>query len=239
MEAADPVVAPGELADCPESTGNAESDRNLAILRGFAEREPRANAGKLHLRFLVSPTEVIADASGKVSGLRLEKNRLEVRHDGTVAARGTGKIETLDVGMVLPAIGYVGERIAGVPYDEKARTVANQDGRVIDSTSGEVIANEYVVGWARSGPKGLIGEHKRASAHVVGHMVADSAGLADRELPQRDEIVTLLRRRGVQVVSFTDWQQLDDVEVARGARRGAPRDKIVDVAAMLEVLGQD
>jgi ferredoxin--NADP+ reductase len=29
------------------------------------------------------------------------------------------------------------------------------------------------------------------------------------------------------------------VEVARGARRGAPRDKVVDVAAMLEILGQD
>jgi hypothetical protein len=28
------------------------------------------------------------------------------------------------------------------------------------------------------------------------------------------------------------------VEVARGTRRGAPRDKIVDVGAMLEILGQ-
>jgi ferredoxin--NADP+ reductase len=39
-------------------------------------------------------------------------------------------------------------------------------------------------------------------------------------------------------VSFADWKQLDDVEVARGARRGAPRDKIVDVEAMLAVLAQ-
>jgi ferredoxin--NADP+ reductase len=41
----------------------------------------------------------------------------------------------------------------------------------------------------------------------------------------------------VKLVSFADWKQLDDVEVARGARRGAPRDKIVDVGAMLEILG--
>jgi ferredoxin--NADP+ reductase len=239
MQAADPVVASGELADCAESTGNAEADKNLKILRGFAEREPRANAKKLHLRFLVSPTEIIADAAGCVSGLRLERNRLEVRPDGAVAARGTGEIETLDVGMVLPAIGYAAERIAGVPYDEKARIIANEDGRVVDSAGGAVIADEYVVGWARSGPQGLIGEHKRASAHVVGHMVADCAGLAERALPQRDAIVALLRQRGVQVVSFKDWKQLDDVEVVRGARRGAPRDKIVDVAAMLAVLGQN
>src|ERR1035437_746810 len=240
MEAADPVIAPGELAGCVgwESTGNADKDKNLKILRSFAAQQPRAKAKKLHLRFLVSPTEVIADAAGNVAGLALEKNRLEARPDGTVAARGTGEIEVLEVGMVLPAIGYAAERIAGVPYDEKARVIANEGGRVVNPASRAVIANEYVVGWARTGPQGLIGEHKRASAHVVGHMIADGAELATRALPDRDAIVSLLRERGLQVVSFNDWKQLDDVEVVRGARRGAPRDKIVDVEAMLAVLAQ-
>lgn len=240
MEAADPVIVPGELAGYVgwESTGNADKDKNLKILRAFAARPPRANAKKLHLRFLVSPAEIIADAAGNVAGLLLQKNRLETRPDGTLAARATGEIEVLEVGMVLPAIGYAAERIPGIPYDEKARIIANEDGRVVDPASRAVIANEYVVGWARSGPQGLIGEHKRASAHVVSHMVADGAGLATRTLPDRDAIVSLLRERGVQVVSFNDWKQLDDAEVARGARRGAPRDKIVDVEAMLAVLGQ-
>jgi len=69
-------------------------------------------------------------------------------------------------------------------------------------------------------------------------MIADGARIASRALPEREAIQSLLRERGVQVVSFDDWRQLDDVEVVRGARRGAPRDKIVDVAAMLGVLGQ-
>ncbi|MBK5105859.1 MAG: FAD-dependent oxidoreductase, partial [Burkholderiales bacterium] len=180
MEAADPVIAPGELADCAESTGNAETNRNLKVLRAFAAHAPRAQAKKLHLRFLVSPTQIIADADGNVARVALEKNRLEARPDGTVAARGTGEIELLDVGMVLPAIGYSAERISGVPYDEKARIIANEDGRVVDASGRAVIANEYVVGWARSGPQGLIGEHKRASAHVVGHMISDAAGLDAR-----------------------------------------------------------
>ncbi|MFA5912029.1 MAG: FAD-dependent oxidoreductase [Burkholderiales bacterium] len=239
MEAADPVVDPGELALCAESTGNAEIDRNLKLLRAYAARAPRANAKKLHLRFLVSPVEILADAAGKVAGLRLEKNRLETRPDGSVAARGTGEFEVLEAGMVLPAIGYAAERIEGVPYDDKARIIANADGRVVDAANRAVIANEYVVGWARSGPQGLIGEHKRASADVVKLMIADGAGLEARELPARDAILDLLRARGVQPVSFEDWKQLDDVEIERGARRGAPRDKIVDVAAMLALLGQN
>ena len=69
-------------------------------------------------------------------------------------------------------------------------------------------------------------------------MAADGAGRDARALPPREAIDELLRERGVRVVSFRDWKQLDDVEVARGARRGAPRDKLVDVEAMLEILGQ-
>ncbi len=240
MEDVDPIVAPEELAGCviPETAGGSRQEKNLKILQSFVARQPLGRAKKLHLRFLVSPKKVIANADGNVAGLMLEKNRLEVQRDGTVSARGTGETEILDVGMVLPAIGFAAERIAGVPYDAKARVIANDDGRVVDPVSRAVAANEYVVGWARTGPQGLIGSHKGASAHVVEHMIADGAGLEARELPEREAIDTLLRGRGVQTVSFDDWKRLDDVEVARGERRGAPRDKIVDVCAMLSVLGQ-
>ncbi len=240
MEDVDPIVAPEELAGCaiPEAEGNSQQEKNLKILQAFAARQPGTKTKKLHLRFLVSPTEVIADADGNVAGLVLEKNRLEVQPDGSVSARSTGELETLDVGMVLPAIGFTAKRIAGVPYDETAQVVANEDGRVVDPVSRMVIANEYVAGWARTGSHGLIGSHKGASAHVVEHMIVDGAGLEARELPGREEIDSLLRERGVQIVSFDDWKRLDDVEVARGMRRGAPRDKIVDVEAMLAVLAR-
>jgi ferredoxin--NADP+ reductase len=240
MEDAEPVVAPGELVGCAikESADHSQQEKNLKILHAYAAQPPGAKTKKLHLRFLVSPTEVIADADGNVSGLALEKNCLETQPDGTVIARGTGEIETLEVGMVLPAIGFSVERIAGIPYYEKAGVIANEDGRVVDPISRSLIANEYVVGWARTGPQGLIGSHKAASAHVVEHMIADGAELAPRKLPEREAIVTLLRERGLKIVSFNDWKQLDDVEVARGERRDAPRDKIVDVEAMLAVLAQ-
>ncbi|MBY0576635.1 MAG: FAD-dependent oxidoreductase [Gallionellaceae bacterium] len=239
MEDVDPIVAPEELAGCviPEE-GSSQQEKNLRVLQSYATRQTGAKAKKLYLRFLVSPTEIIAGADGKVAGLALEKNRLEVRQDGSVSARGTGKIEILDVGMVLPAIGFAAKRIAGVPYDEKAKIIANEDGRVVDPASRAVIANEYVVGWARTGPQGLIGSHKGASAHVVEHMIADGAGLEARELPDREDIDALLRQRKVQIVSFSDWKRLDDVEVARGELRGAPRDKVVDVEAMLALLAQ-
>lgn len=240
MEDAEPVLAPGELASLvvPVSERTPLQDKNLKTLESFAARQPGSKTKKLHMRFLVSPTEIIADSEGKVAGLKLEKNCLEVHPDGTISARGTGETEILEVGMVLPAIGFSAERIASVPYDEKAHVISNDDGRVTDPVSRAVIPNEYVVGWARTGPQGLIGSHKAASAHVVAHMINDEAGLELHALPDRNAIEIMLRRRGVQIVSFNDWKQLDDVEVARGELRDAPRDKIVDVEAMLAILGQ-
>ncbi len=234
LEDADPVVDPADLPEGPEADGSA----NLRILRAFAARTQRPGAKKLYLRFLRSPTEVLAGADGGVAGLVLEKNRLQARADGSIAAVGTGEREVLEVGMVLPAVGYAADRIPGVPHDERARIIANEDGRVVDPATRAVVPNEYVVGWARSGPQGLIGEHKRASAQVVAHLVEDGAGLDARALPPRDAIDALLRERGVRFVSFDDWKLLDDAEVARGARRGAPRDKFVDVQAMLDLLGK-
>jgi hypothetical protein len=69
-------------------------------------------------------------------------------------------------------------------------------------------------------------------------MTTDGAALEMRALPEPDALIAVLRERGVQIVSFDDWKQLDDVELARGEQRGAPRDKMVDVETMLAVLDQ-
>lgn len=230
------IVNPAEFGEPAEAGSMAE--KNLAVLREFAARAPQGKPKKLHLRFLVSPVEILVSEGGAVYGIELEKNRLEDRN-GTLSARGTGEFETLEVGMVLSAVGFSASPIEGVPFDEKAHIIANRDGRVVDLKTGGVIPNEYAVGWARTGPQGLIGSHKPASNHVVEHMIADGAGLEARVLPEPDAILELLKGRGVQVVSFNDWKRLDEIEVQRGERRNSPRDKIVEVAAMLKILTQE
>ncbi len=238
LEAADAVVVPSELEAATPAPEIGQATKNLAILRGFAAHGRTGKPRTLELRFLVSPVELVADATGGVRAIVLEKNRLEARPDGSLAARGTGETEVLEVGMVLPAIGFAADPIPGVPFDTRAKVIANDDGRVVDADSRAVVPNEYVVGWARTGPQGVIGTHRGASAHVVDHMAADGQKLGERALPEPDAILALLRERGVRVVLFDDWKRLDEVEITRGQRRGAPRDKVVDVEAMLALLGQ-
>jgi len=224
LEDVDIVIDPADLAGAEAEGGPAA--QNLEILRAYAARPVVGKPKRLHLRFRVSPTEIIADQAGGVAAIQLRRNGAEP---------AGAALEPLEVGMVLTAIGFAGQPIEGIPFDQDKRRIANDDGRVVSGPDRRPVAGEYVVGWARSGPQGVIGTHKLASAQVVDHMIADGEGLERRQLPDRDAITALLGERGVQIVSFDDWKRLDDVETARGERRGAPRDKIVDVAAMLKI----
>jgi ferredoxin--NADP+ reductase len=242
LEDVDVRVDPSDLVLEPASEAEAvrspQRRRNLEILHGIAARGPARRGRVVHLRFRVSPAEFLADASGELRALTLFRNVLEAGPDGAVVARPNGETEILEVGLAITAAGFAADRIPGVPFDEKERTVANVEGRVVDPGSGRVVPNEYVVGWARTGAKGLIGSHRSGSADVVARMLEDwrSGTVGPLEPPPRETMDELLARRGVAVVGFSDWKRLDDVEVARGAARGAPREKVADVQAMLDLL---
>jgi ferredoxin--NADP+ reductase len=244
LEDTDVHVDPADLeldaASAAEVAASPLRQRTLGILREAAARGVAGRGRSLHLRFRVSPSELLADESGRLRALTLELNALERGPDGSVSVRPTGRTETLEAGLALSAIGFEADRIPGVPFDEDARCVANLDGRVRDPGTGRVVPNEYVVGWARTGARGLIGSHRTGSAEVVGRMLDDwrAGSSGPRELPPRKAVDARLAERGVKVVGFPDWKRLDAVEVARGALRGAPRDKIVDVRAILDLLGE-
>jgi ferredoxin--NADP+ reductase len=69
-------------------------------------------------------------------------------------------------------------------------------------------------------------------------MVADLPALKGIRDDHRDpsRIAAFLRQRGIDYVSFQDWQVLDAHEVALGASQGRPRVKLTTVPEMLEVI---
>ncbi|MEZ4438989.1 MAG: FAD-dependent oxidoreductase [Polyangiaceae bacterium] len=241
LAGADVVVRPEDVALDPESladyaTAPSSARRNVERLRRFAERGEGHHRRKLRLRFLVSPEEVLADERGTVRGLRLRHNELVRAEDGALRPRPTDRTEELEVGLLIWAIGYRGAPIPGVPFDDAAGVVENDGGRVTDH--GVIVPGEYVVGWARTGAQGLIGSHKAASAEIVKKMLDDlhEGQLPQKVLPPPRELDELLAERGVVVVRYRDWRFLDAIEQERGARRGAPRDKLTRVDDMLAKL---
>jgi ferredoxin/flavodoxin---NADP+ reductase len=163
-----------------ESAALATSDRrvrgNLVAMAGWTSADISAPAGqgrKLRLRFWLRPAE-IHESSGTVSGLRLERTRLNESGE----FEGTGEFETLDAQLVLRSVGYQSVPLPGVPFDARAHTVPNASGRVLSET-GEPLPGEYVAGWLKRGPTGVIGTNKADAAETVQALLADLAGGPD------------------------------------------------------------
>lgn len=246
LEGVELVIDPAELAlDAVSAAQVAAAPKgsaahNLALLRELAGRPPRGAARTLRLGFLRSPEALLPGPAGRVAALRLGRNRLEAGVDGALRARPSGEREGLEAGLVVIAAGFTLRPMPGLPVDPARGTVANEGGRVLASPGGDVWPGCYVAGWAAEGPRGLIGDQKRAAEHLAARLLEDAAqgALAAREAPtDPDALPRLLRARAVRSVSFADWQRLDQLERAHGQARGAPRVKLTRIDEMLAALG--
>jgi ferredoxin--NADP+ reductase len=142
------------------------------------------------------------------------------------------------VGLVFRAIGYQGVPLAGVPFDAMAGVIPNEAGRIIDPRTAEPVRGEYVVGWIKRGPRGIIGTNKPDSQETVRMLLEDlGEGRLDKEeVPSRAVLERLLAERRHDFVSYDDWQLIDMLEQERGKAQGAPRVKFSRVEEMLHAL---
>jgi ferredoxin--NADP+ reductase len=211
--------------------------KNAEYLSDKAEAGEWGHEKKVYLRFLESPAGVLGE-NGCVTALEVEKCRLVPDEAGIMRARGTGEHETFPVGLVFRSIGYHGAPIPGVPFHERWGLVLNEDGRVLHPERREPLPGQYVTGWAKRGPTGLIGTNRADSRGTVAHMVEDIAGRSAPVLPddEADRIPDILEERGIRYVTFDDWRTLDRLEIERGKKAGKIREKFVDVAESLEAL---
>jgi len=77
--------------------------------------------------------------------------------------------------MVLRSVGYQSVPLPGVPFDPRASVVPNAAGRVL-GPDGAPLPGEYVAGWLKRGPTGVIGTNKSDAAQTVRALLADLAG---------------------------------------------------------------
>lgn len=242
LESADLVVDPQDLEldevsrawmeGQPASVRDAVDYLREKSLEGEGHR-----ARKIRCRFLTSPVEVLGE-DGRTRAVRLERNVLYKDATGTPRPRGTGEVYTDEVQLIFKAVGYRGIPIPGVPFDDKRGIFPNDQGRLLEGPGGAPVAGQYVVGWAKRGPSGLIGTNRPDAEATVREMLRD---LETGAVPRAQEadpqaVPRLLRGRGVDFVTFQDWVLLDQEEVERGKARGKIREKFTRVEDMMAVI---
>ena len=217
-----------------EGEGDITPRRNVEILTEYSQLEPSGKPKKVILRFLRSPVEIKGD--GKVEAIELVRNELEHGSDGRLRAQATHDHETLECGLVFRSIGYRGVPIEGLPFDEWHGTIPNEEGRVVDPHEQRAIPGEYVVGWIKRGPSGVIGTNKRDAQETVDHVLEDLDEDRLPEPPRSDpaEVEALIAERKPDFVSYAGWELIDAAEKAAGEPQGRPRVKFTRVEEMLD-----
>jgi ferredoxin/flavodoxin---NADP+ reductase len=235
LERADVEIVDGELDPLSAAwvqDADRTSRRNVEILQEYAARPPAGKPITVRFRFLTSPVELLDDGQGHIRGVRIEHNEIAARPDGSLAARGTGRFEELPAGLVFRSIGYRGVPLPGVPFDEARGLIRNEGGRIC-SESGAPLTGEYVTGWIKRGPSGVIGTNKKDSQDTVDRILEDAAaGRLNR--PERDDIEDFVTERAVHAVAWEGWEAIDAVERAAGEPSGRPRVKLAAWDALRE-----
>lgn len=232
LDGVDVVVDPADVESITDEQATAAGKTtaaNIKVLRGYSTREPRDGMRRIIFRFRTSPIEITGN--DRVEAIVLGRNELFTDEHGRMAAKDTGQRETLPAQLVVRAVGYRGVAIPGLPFDERTGTIPHEHGRI----SGR--GRDYVTGWIKRGPSGVIGTNKSDSQDTVDTLLADlaSAQLPDLGPDYADELVDWLLERQPTLVSDAHWQAIDAHERSLGEPHGRPRRKLASVADLLRI----
>ncbi|MFJ3334439.1 FAD-dependent oxidoreductase [Streptomyces sp. NPDC086766] len=225
------LVDPAELAPDPAyadpSALPAAQRRNVEVLRGWAAAPPREAARRIRLRFHLRPVRLLA-VDGRVGAVRFERTA----PDGRGGVTGTGRYEDVEAQLVLRSVGYRGVPLEGLPFDAESGTVPHARGRVL--LDGAIAPGEYVAGWIKRGPTGVIGTNRPCAKETVASLLADAPALVRGQLPpDPPDPLPALRAAGVEPVRWAGWQAIERAEAALGASLGRGVVKLPDWESLL------
>jgi ferredoxin--NADP+ reductase len=236
LSEAEVAVSREDLALCDgleDAGADTIARRNDEILRGYAELPGGEKRRRIELRFLLSPVEIHGERA--VEAVTFARNELVTAADGGLRARATEARLTIPAQVVFRAIGYRGTPLPGVPFDEARAVIANAGGRVTDPDG--VRRGEYVVGWAKRGPSGVIGTNKKDAADTIDRLLEDlGGGRLLSPAPVTDAaLAAYIHERAPRAIDYAGWARIDRHELALGEASGRPRVKLTTIAELLEI----
>ena len=229
LENATVLVDAADLDLDPGAEERAAADRNvtrnLAVLRGWADHVPEPGRTRLRLRFFARPVRLLGQ--DRVTGVEVERTAVDA--DGR--AMGTGEVNLLPADLVVRSVGYFGRPLPGLPVDERTGTVPHEAGRVL--RDGKASPGEYVAGWIKRGPTGVVGTNKHDARETVAALLSDATDGTLATGGPIGDLVAELVARGAEPVLIDDWRAIDAAEVALGATHGRARTTLHEREALM------
>ncbi len=207
-----------------------EARQNLALLHEISKREKRPGKS-IRFLFSVSPEKIHSETQG-TRLLTAARNELQPDGKGGVRAKATENSFDIQTGLIVHAIGYQGENISDLPFNEARGVLENSQGVLAQSSESDY-SQEFTAGWIKRGASGVIGSNKQCAGDTVNQLLKT---LPVDIAPIESDIEQLLTERNIDFITFSDWRFLDEHEKALGKSEGRMRSKITDVRQMLDVI---
>ncbi|MGW4351181.1 FAD-dependent oxidoreductase [Nocardia sp. NPDC004582] len=237
LKGVDIIVDPEDLVLDPASQAELDSSEvepslqlKYTLAQEYAAGSRNPDNKRIVFRYLVSPTAVTG--TGKAEGVEYVHNEL-VEENGRTVARASDRTGSLEASLVLRSIGYKGEPVADVPFDEANGVIPNDKGRVL--ADGDPVQGVYVSGWIKRGPRGVIGSNRVDSTETVDQIIEDYTN-GKLAAPQGDRAAldALLAERQPDQVGREGWKAIDAAEKTAGKTAGRPRVKFTKVEDLLK-----
>ena len=204
--------------------------RNVARLQEWAARTAGGAAQRLWFHFWTRPISINGD--GAVDSIEVERTMI----DSSGAVVGTGARKIITAQLVIRSVGYRGIELPGVPFDAATGRVPHAEGRVI--RDGGFSADEYVTGWIKRGPTGVIGTNKSDAVETVTSLLADIRDGAVTPHHDSHELDRLLADRGIHPLDVDAWHRIDAAEIDLGLRHGRRRTTLAHRSDLLAAAEQ-
>lgn len=157
----------------------------------------------------------------------MERTALDA--DGAVVGRGANQV--IPAQLVVRSVGYRGEPLPGVPHDAGTGRVPHAEGRVI--RDGGFSPDEYVTGWIKRGPTGVIGTNKSDAVETVTSLLYDVNDGAVVPQGKVGALGDLLASRGIHPLGIDGWHRIDAAEVELGHTHGRVRTTLAHRSELL------
>ena len=213
----------------------------------------RIQFNKSPLAIEQNPYEENSSAENEKSSAKSEKLRVKFRKNALSNPLDEkspcipvepAEIDVINCGLVLKSIGYQTISLDPcVPMNEKKGCIDNVGGRVKGHPG------LYCSGWSATGPSGVLVNTMNVSFEVGKNILHDfksglfnpsnsvnhpSNSVNQNNSLNKDSILSLLRERNVEVVTFDDWKNIDAMELSLGERLQKPREKLVQIDDMVK-----
>lgn len=216
------------------------------ILSGLPKALPKISDTRFYFDFLASPTRILGNEQGEVTGLEVEDTTLVLK-DGDTKARGLGTRRVIPVDTVIFCIGDKVDENFGLPVQwnefvknpQPAYPVDGLSYEAFDPEAGKPLAGIFVAGWSREASSGLVGlarkDGENAAKAVLQYLQECAEPVDDQALLQK--VNQRLAQLGKRLISKEDVARLDAYEKEQKERLGVEEFKLQTNEEMLAAIG--